>query len=137
MSAPLSDDIREIVPRWRDLKSTIQLGELRPLQSDRQVISLPTALLEDKLVDWETERSLPYAAEVVGAAFVSGEFKKAKAMDVWAIGAKGVGGLFVTSWLSTLPSVSSAPQRCACEHPQRASAVASSRPGRRWHGHHP
>ena len=78
MSAPLNDNNREIIPRWRDLKSTILLGELTPARSDEPLIVPSPRLLEDKIRDWESERSLPYAAEVVGASLVLGQPGKAK-----------------------------------------------------------
>lgn len=73
MSAPLNDKTREIIPRWRDLRSTILLGELAPAQSEQPLISVPNRLLEETLTDWHAERTLPFAAEVVGAALVLGD----------------------------------------------------------------
>src|SRR5258708_34249911 len=78
MSAPLNDNNREIIPRWRDLKSTILLGELTPAHHDEPPIVPSPRLLEEKIHDWESARSLPYAAEVVGGSLVLGQPAMAK-----------------------------------------------------------
>src|ERR1700719_1139650 len=76
MSAPLNDERREIIPRWRDLRSTIAAGELTPPSTDP--IEVPADFLQDKLDDWSREGSLPFANDVIGAALVLGREPEAR-----------------------------------------------------------
>jgi len=76
MSAPLNDERREIIPRWRELRSTIAVGELSPPTTE--AVELPADFLQDKLDDWNREGTLPFATEVVGAALVLGRSAEAK-----------------------------------------------------------
>jgi Flp pilus assembly protein TadD len=76
MSAPLSDDHREIIPRWHDLATTIANGELTPPR--REANPLPADFLRDKLSDFRREGTLAFASEVVGAALVLGREDEAK-----------------------------------------------------------
>jgi tetratricopeptide (TPR) repeat protein len=78
MSAPLKDNNREVIPRWRDLRSTIVHGELTPPLSHEPLVAVPVGLLEDKIQDWKSEGSLPYATEVVGASLVLGHLADAR-----------------------------------------------------------
>jgi hypothetical protein len=70
MSAPASDAHRELLPRWRDLQTTTKLGELTPPQTREPLVPLESDFLTEKITDWQRERSVPFAAEVVGAALV-------------------------------------------------------------------
>jgi Tfp pilus assembly protein PilF len=72
MSAPLSDERRDVIPRWRDVKKTIALGELLPSRSVESIV-LPRDFLTDKIRDWEANKIWPLAAEVAGAALVLNE----------------------------------------------------------------
>jgi tetratricopeptide (TPR) repeat protein len=76
MSAPLSDERREIIPRWRDLQTTMAAGELTP--SRRGPTPIPADFLRDKLADWRREQTLPFANEVIGAALVLGRIHESK-----------------------------------------------------------
>lgn len=85
MSAPLQDTNREVIPRWRDVRSTILLGELTPSKSETPVVTPSSDFLEDKVRDWETEKSLPFATEVVGAALVLGRVSEARSAAEYII----------------------------------------------------
>ncbi len=76
MSTPLSDDQREIIPRWRDLSTTLANGEATP--PSRRAEQLPKDFLRDKQIDWLRERTLPYANEVLGAAVVLDRAEEAR-----------------------------------------------------------
>ncbi len=68
MSSPLSDVQREILPRWRSVSETIAARESMPARTGN--ITLPADFLAEKIVAWQKERSLPFATELIGAAFV-------------------------------------------------------------------
>lgn len=73
MSAPLPDRRREVIPRWRDIGRTVALGEHGPsFQGRGRPRPQPPREFLDKLADWNAERSLPFATEVVGSAIVFG-----------------------------------------------------------------
>jgi hypothetical protein len=62
MSTPLKDEHREVIPRWRSLRTTIGLGELTPAKAKEAQIVLSSDFLSDKLNDWHADRSLPFAS---------------------------------------------------------------------------
>src|SRR5437667_12688579 len=69
MSAPLSDDHRQVIPRWRDVRTTVALGELLPLRS-LEPRRPPRDFLSEKIREWEIYQSWPFASDVIGAALV-------------------------------------------------------------------
>src|SRR5882762_4174158 len=64
---------RNIIPRWRDFKTTLALGELRSAEalSDDQVGI--EGSLDEQLVDWQNNPSLSFATDLVGAGLVLGQ----------------------------------------------------------------
>jgi Tfp pilus assembly protein PilF len=72
MDSNLNVKDRNIIPRWRDFKTTITLGELGPSTLHDSELPLPRFLIEDQLKDWQANRSLTYATDLVGAALVTG-----------------------------------------------------------------
>jgi tetratricopeptide (TPR) repeat protein len=62
---------RTVIPRWRDFRTTLALGELQsstPTLEDTKA----EGSLEEQLVDWRENRSLAFATDLVGAGFVLG-----------------------------------------------------------------
>lgn len=77
MAVFLDNSNRKIVPRWRDSAVTIQLGELNaPVTISGGTLSDSNYLT--KLADWQTHKSLRYAADLVSAAVVIGRHEEAK-----------------------------------------------------------
>ncbi len=73
MAILLDDKNRNVIPRWRDFTTTVAIGELK---STRQVI-LPinyprNDYLTSKVKDWKQNKTIAFAAEVVGTALVLG-----------------------------------------------------------------
>src|SRR5689334_18808108 len=63
---------RNIIPRWRDFKTTLRLGELRstdPVTNNTQEVS---DSLTEQLLAWEANKSLSFATDLVGAGLVLG-----------------------------------------------------------------
>ncbi len=73
MATILNDKIRNVIPRWRDFDTTVAIGELK---SSRQIVSPPNQprgnFLAARLKDWKNNKTIPFAAEVIGTAFVLG-----------------------------------------------------------------
>ena len=78
LSSVVEDKDRKVIPRWRDFRRAFTLGEVDPLGSVEHRLIADTHFAE-KLRDWETNRSLPFASELLGAAIVSQ--REAEALD--------------------------------------------------------
>ncbi len=76
------DDLspRRVVPRWRDSKIVRGVAEDIPIPSrfPPRVAARSKASLDKKLEIWRSDPSIGMAADVVGAAFLSGRFDLAK-----------------------------------------------------------
>jgi tetratricopeptide (TPR) repeat protein len=78
VSIVAQDQDRRVIPRWRDLLTTISIGELDPLG----VATAPSApagdFLASKLADWQGNKTTFYATDLVAAAFVLGRGSEAE-----------------------------------------------------------
>jgi tetratricopeptide (TPR) repeat protein len=72
MATILEDKDRNIIPRWRDYRTTVALGELDPVGSKSEPSENKRDYLKSKLIDWEQNRTLSYASDLMGAALVLG-----------------------------------------------------------------
>ena len=63
---------RRIVPRWRDFSQTVSNGHLVALQPQTQELAGVEELLNHRLEDWQVNKTISFASELVGAAFVAG-----------------------------------------------------------------
>lgn len=81
MSSRPEDFQRLVIPRWRDYKRTLESGELAP--ASRKPAPPPTnnGQTEDHLAsrisDWQDNRTLPFAADLVAAAYSLGRGEEA------------------------------------------------------------
>lgn len=73
------DRDRKVVPRWRAFASTITGGELRPVATRKVPVPLPEDVLSARIHDWQANRTLAFAADLVGSAIAVGD--KAKATE--------------------------------------------------------
>lgn len=73
MNVDPDQKVRNIIPRWRDFRTTLALGELERsgAMTPEPVPSVEIALGE-QLRDWNTHRSLAFATDLVASAFVLG-----------------------------------------------------------------
>lgn len=73
MASIFEDKERRVIPNWRDLKRTVQLGELdiktklTPLQFDR-------GFIQTYINDFNNNRSIGHAADLINAAVSIGEY---------------------------------------------------------------
>lgn len=78
MSTRFTDPDRQVVPRWRPSWITARLGEMSTsLPYSRSLIQTGPALQELESA-WLAHRTPTFAADFVGAAFVSGEYRPAE-----------------------------------------------------------
>lgn len=70
MPAFLEERDRNVIPRWRDFRSTVQLGELD--ENPREHIIKPSQDLVSVLRDWQLHRTVSFAGDLISAALVSG-----------------------------------------------------------------
>jgi tetratricopeptide (TPR) repeat protein len=67
-----ADKNRKVIPRLRDFKTTLILGELHSASSGAVNDVFPEVSIDDELEDWENNRTLSFATDVVGTGFVLG-----------------------------------------------------------------
>ncbi|MFA6309251.1 MAG: hypothetical protein WC677_05860 [Clostridia bacterium] len=71
------DDNRRVLPVWRDFKTTMNLGELglakKPNQKPKDIGFLKRAEFE-----WENNKELPFAAELISSAIIANSLSSAK-----------------------------------------------------------
>lgn len=78
MSTILEDPKRRTVPRWRAWRDAVRLGDADASIKTR-VLDKPSLVnLAKAKRDWETNRSVPFAGDFLGAAYATGERHMAK-----------------------------------------------------------
>jgi hypothetical protein len=72
MAGFLSDEnSRNVIPRWRDFKQTMLLGELAPIEKFNKSQSFINSFQHQKKInDWQTERSVKNAIELLNSSYV-------------------------------------------------------------------
>ncbi len=78
MTAFLNQLNRNIVPRWRDFKTTRALGELQDSSSRKSEALGTPAELEELVREWELNRTLSFATDLISGAYVLGQYHIAK-----------------------------------------------------------
>ncbi len=74
MATILLDKERQVIPRWRDFRTTVSVGELRSTGDWHSSLDYPDwDFLGSKVRDWSSNKTLPHATDVVSAAFVVGK----------------------------------------------------------------
>lgn len=72
MTSSLPSSDRNVIPRWRDPVATVREGEIGPVRPPRQPYFVNLDSLGTLEREWEEERSLSFAADLVGSALVVG-----------------------------------------------------------------
>lgn len=78
MTTILDDPDRRVVPRWRPWREAAGLGEISPAMPKRVPYKPNLEELGRTAFDWKKNRSLPFAADFLGAAFALGQGSIAK-----------------------------------------------------------
>ena len=75
----LIDKDRNVIPRWRDFKTTVTLGELNSAADfQSEWATVESDFFQNKLLAWQVHKSIPFAADVVSAGFVLRQYAEAK-----------------------------------------------------------
>lgn len=69
---------RKIIPRWRTSKQTLFNGELHPLKLANKNIEEGEDFFIAKVVDWEKNKSLLFATDLISSALVLNRYEEAK-----------------------------------------------------------
>lgn len=69
---------RNIIPRWRDFRTTISIGELNPSGTANESTLPAGDFLADKLQAWNENKTVSFATDLLGAAFVLGRQQEAE-----------------------------------------------------------
>ena len=68
----LEEKDRKIIPRWRESWITIAKGELDSIGHLPNIEKASKDFITKKIRDWEQHRTLSFAADLIGSAFVLG-----------------------------------------------------------------
>ena len=79
MSVSQPDKQRRLLPRWQPSKSTIAAGELRPAENSSPAFTPEDEHFEWRKAEWERDRSIDVAAELVGSAIILGRTHEVEA----------------------------------------------------------
>ena len=79
MASLIGDEKRNVVPNWRDYNKTAKLGEFGGVA----VVTNPLKLfpIDEYVVSWENNRSIPYAGDLVSAAILNEQQTNPAAID--------------------------------------------------------
>lgn len=78
MSTILEDPKRRTVPRWRSWRDAVQVGDTDASTKTRVLEKPSPAQLMKAKLDWEANRSVPFAGDFIGAAYAIGKGYVAK-----------------------------------------------------------
>ena len=78
MTAFLKQSNRNIVPRWRDFKTTRILGELLSSTINKSEKQATSPELEVLVHEWKLNKSLSFATDLISGAYVIGQFEMAE-----------------------------------------------------------
>jgi Tfp pilus assembly protein PilF len=67
-----NDKKRNVIPRWRDFKQTIELGELKSITNPKKKLELnvQSPFHASKIQDWQTDRSVKRAIELLNSSII-------------------------------------------------------------------
>jgi len=67
-----NDKKRNVIPRWRDFKQTLQLGELNSINNQTRNTKQPISPLfhQNKIYDWNTDQSVKHAIELLNSSII-------------------------------------------------------------------
>jgi len=77
MALNLPDQVRRVIPRWRDFRATARLGELRSPDPSKKAVSIPTDEFVRKLAEWRQDGTIEAAVDLLSTAIVVGRSSEA------------------------------------------------------------
>jgi hypothetical protein len=79
VSTFVKDYDRVVIPRWRDLETTLRLGELAPLRARETRPRPHPHELQDREMAWRLHHTIPFATDLLSAGFVVGATDEVRA----------------------------------------------------------
>lgn len=76
MDVDVEEKERKIIPRWRDFRTTLALGELKSTGAPSTTEVHTEGSIAEQLEDWQKNKSLAFATDLVGSGFVLGKNKE-------------------------------------------------------------
>ena len=73
MAINIENTKRRIVPRWHEFRRALNSGELDPPENLQVAELPPDELIIEKKKEWEENRTLLFATDLIGAAYVMGQ----------------------------------------------------------------
>ena len=62
---------RNVVPNWRDYRTTAELGELNG--NNALAFNLPIFPIDEYIIAWRENMSIPFAGDLISAAIMGGQ----------------------------------------------------------------
>lgn len=78
MNISFKEEKRHVIPRWRDFQTTLKLNELNSYNTTVEKIDYDISPLLKKQYEWQKNKSLVYATDLVASALVFGKYNYAK-----------------------------------------------------------
>lgn len=88
MSTVLDDPERRVVPRWRPWREAVSIEDVRPVDVRQTNKKINLEDLEQTRSQWEKNKSLPFAADFLGAAFALSQGEAAKDAAIFVLNSK-------------------------------------------------
>ena len=71
MASLIVNTVRNVVPNWRDYRTTAELGELNG--NNAIALKLPLFSINDYLIAWKENPSIPFAGDLISAAIMASQ----------------------------------------------------------------
>lgn len=78
MDLDIEGQRRNVIPRWRDFRTTLALGELHVKPGDNADSQVDEGALAEQITDWQNNRTLSFAMDLVNSGFVLGNSEDVK-----------------------------------------------------------
>lgn len=79
MASLKEDEKRNVVPNWRDYNKTAKLGEFGNAAANTRALELFP--IDEYVLAWQNNKSIPYAGDLVSAAILNGQGKNPEAIE--------------------------------------------------------
>ena len=73
---------RRVIPRWRDFKTTLALGELHNSRDAEPLSPNDQEAVARRIAEFQVDRDIWHAADLLSSAFVVGDLKRASSQGI-------------------------------------------------------
>lgn len=78
MKVSTQDSKRDVIPRWRSFDKTVELKEVVNIASLAPPRSVNTQIFQTRMQEWERNKTVPFAGDLLSTAFVLGKGNEVK-----------------------------------------------------------